>query len=387
MPDVGRAAHAGAVVSRSPIFAVPVALLACRGPDASAPPPSHAPPVEVTQVMTGAVALPGPCVPVPRREFVVSRVMRQSSPVDHEYPAESSDNVGMSTHATLDVDGDGVQDMAVPEPVAQDCPTDGHYGLYVMRGECGHHVGTLVGRIDPKGDAKAGAGRLPELTTTVEYGEQPDPREPAVLRTDRRTYRFEGAAYREVSRTSSSAVCHHCGQVSCRVLGVEPTPAPASPVVAPAPASVTREPAAITTAAIPAADRLAPCEVELELTHLAPDDVTWQTRRLKVRTLVREWEKARREVDFLREKAGAVIAPIPLTLEQASVMIPDVRIQRSGGRVLVTATVGESELAYHFDAQGRTDRVDWDPQADSAGYVFFYRYRCAAGAKRPVYAK
>ncbi len=216
------------MVARSWILGLSVAVLACHGPEATAPPP-RMPPEEAAKRRTGVIELPGPCVPVPQREFVVSRVMRQSSPVDPEYPAESQDNVGISTHATLDVDGDGVQDSLVPEPAARDCPHDGHYGLYVLRGECGHRVGGIVGRIDPKQKTVADTGGLPELTTTVEYGQQLDPREPARLRTDRRTYRFEGGAYREVAMSSTSAVCHHCGEVSCKVLGVEPSPAPASP--------------------------------------------------------------------------------------------------------------------------------------------------------------
>ncbi len=207
--------------ARSRILGLSVALLSCRGPEVTAPPPERAPPVVAANHRTGVIDLPGPCVPVPRREFVVSRVMRQPSPVDPEFPAETQDNVGISTHATLDVDGDGVQDLLVPEPVARDCPTDGHYGLYVVRGECGHRVGGIVGQIAPKRETDAASAGLPELTTTVEYGQQIDPREPARLRTDRRTYRFDGGAYREVEMISTSVVCHHCSEVSCTVLGVE----------------------------------------------------------------------------------------------------------------------------------------------------------------------
>lgn len=37
---------------------------------------------------------------------------------------------------------------------------------------------------------------------------------------------------------------------------------------------------------------------------------------------------------------------------------------------------GGGTLSYFFDALGRTERVTWDPQADSSDYEYRYQYEC-----------
>lgn len=123
----------------------------------------------------------------------------------------------MRTHATIDVDGDGTRDVLVPVPGPHDCPAQAPLDLYVVRGACGHRVGRVIGDLEAALPRPAGSRALPDLTTSTIDVEQGDPRVPAVRRTDRRTYRFEGGAYRQVDRTSETSVCHHCGTSTCVV--------------------------------------------------------------------------------------------------------------------------------------------------------------------------
>ena len=109
------------------------------------------------------------------------------------------------------------------------------------------------------------------------------------------------------------------------------------------------------------------------------------THRAPARRLVRDWEKARWDVRWDVDP----IAPIPLTFEQARTLLPDVHVEQYSGVTWIWAFVGDGSLAYWFDAQGRTVKVDWDPNADSAVYVFHYQYSCPGApgdARPPVYA-
>lgn len=159
----------------------------------------------------GQTAPPGACVAVPAARYVVHRTTTQASPPDPEYPFESSRDLEVGPTA-LDLDGDGGPDQLVPAPLPGDCTEDMHVDAYWVRGSCGHRVGTLIGR--PTATRRRSHG-LFDLETSVEETVQDDPRVPAVRRTHRRTYRFDGAAYREVSHTVSDAVCHHCPLERC----------------------------------------------------------------------------------------------------------------------------------------------------------------------------
>jgi hypothetical protein len=162
--------------------------------------------------------------------------------------------------------------------------------------------------------------------------------------------------------------------------------APSDAGSGPAPADEPPKTGAITAEPIARASRLAPCRVEIEHTFRHTDDVTWLTRRTPAYKLVRDWGQARWDVRWEVDP----IAPIPLTLEQARTLLPDAHIEQySSGTTWIWAFVGDGNLVYDFDAQGRTTRVNWDPVADSAVYVFHYQYRCGAahaGARRPGYA-
>lgn len=122
----------------------------------------------------------------------------------------------MGTSHPFDLDGDGQLDTLVPEPARGDCVQDFHFAIYVTRGRCGHRVGVVYGTLDIAALAAAprSAG-LPDLTTVTERQQQADPRRPAELRRETRTYRFDGTTYRESNHTVSISVCHHCPDQRC----------------------------------------------------------------------------------------------------------------------------------------------------------------------------
>ncbi|MEI8256357.1 MAG: hypothetical protein WCJ30_11855 [Deltaproteobacteria bacterium] len=173
--------------------------------------------------MRAAFAPPGQCVSVPRRNLQLRRTCTQSSPPDPEYPISRSDVVGMSTSESFDLDGDGQLDALVPEPAPNDCVQDFHFAVYVNRGSCGHRVGVVQGSIDVAAMGAAPRhGGLPDLSTLTERQQQQDPRTPAQLRRERRTYRFDGTVYREITDVVSVSVCHHCPAQRCETAPIAP---------------------------------------------------------------------------------------------------------------------------------------------------------------------
>jgi hypothetical protein len=158
--------------------------------------------------------------------------------------------------------------------------------------------------------------------------------------------------------------------------------APARPGTAsPAPAAA----GAIVAQPIAPAERLVPCRIELEHRFLGADDVTWETHRTPVRRMVRDWARERWEVDWDR----APIAPIPLTVQQARTLLPAPHLEQTATASWIWAEIDDGSFSYFFDDKGRTVRVDWDPNADSAAYVFHYTYECSPPAPRdqwPAYA-
>jgi hypothetical protein len=135
-------------------------------------------------------------------------VIRERS-IDCTYPFERHDRVATGTSRPFDLDG--IDDTLVPEPEPGDCTEDFHFAIYVARGACGHRVGRVYGNIDLTSWSSAPRhASLPDFSTVTERQQQPDPRSPAELRRETRTYRFDGTTYRETNHTVSISVCHHC---------------------------------------------------------------------------------------------------------------------------------------------------------------------------------
>lgn len=135
-----------------------------------------------------AAALPGPCV-----EPVADATARQG----HE-AQEPDDRPGP------DVDGDGAADVQVFTTDPDGMVTE-HVFLYVMRGDCGHHVGDLGA-----GDPAVGRDRRHGLADlgVIENGSCEGA--PCGCETGTTWFRFDGAEYRvdqAASTTSSEIDC------------------------------------------------------------------------------------------------------------------------------------------------------------------------------------
>ncbi len=160
-------------------------------------------------------APPGACVAIPSPTFHIHRTTTQSSPPDPAYPYQREATLAFGTTRAVDLDGDGTLDVLVPEPAAGDCVSTMHVAVYLARGACGHRLGVLQGRIELAASSTHRTHGLFDLVTTSDETIQDDPRVPAQRRTHRRTYRFDGTAYRETAHTTSDGVCHHCPHESC----------------------------------------------------------------------------------------------------------------------------------------------------------------------------
>ena len=161
--------------------------------------------------VTGPVAppaLPGPCVAVPEVEFQVV--------MNHERGAST---YPFRTTFDIDLDGDGVLDARVPLAKDVSCPGDVREALYVMRGACGHRVGTvgpwqiatlLIERVSPP---TTGLKDVHTSTGAVLDGK----------RTDiRRVFTFEGGTYREATVEAKDFPCPDCKSRTCS--GPQPIP-------------------------------------------------------------------------------------------------------------------------------------------------------------------
>lgn len=126
----------------------------------------------------------------------------------------------LETTRMLDVDGDGIRDAFVPvAPRKNACPEDVSWRVFVMRGRCGHEVGTVgTGSLglraadvplDPSGfrpmtfeseTTRGGKGPIPELSTTL------------------RTWAVVNGRYKKATETTTSGVCHHCSRWWCNAV-------------------------------------------------------------------------------------------------------------------------------------------------------------------------
>jgi hypothetical protein len=121
---------------------------------------------------------------------------------------------------------------------------------------------------------------------------------------------------------------------------------------------------------VPEDARLQPTWVELEHRYLGPDDSTWVTEIAPVFLLSVQFDDAMRGWS----EDGVLHAPVPLTYDQALVLIPGTAVGEIEGARWVLVLLDDCTFTYHFDDAGRTVRVEMDPTADSAVYWFSYGY-------------
>ena len=122
----------------------------------------------------------------------------------------------LTTARLLDVDGDAILDAFAPNHGARQCPEEGTWDVYVVRGTCGHAVGTIgpgwlgldaaLVPLDRSGyrplttsseRTQRGARHIPEMVTTTSV------------------YKMRRGSYRISSTKRRTGVCHHCAVWHC----------------------------------------------------------------------------------------------------------------------------------------------------------------------------
>lgn len=157
--------------------------------------------------------LPGPCVKPPKR---TRDITVRSSAIDQDGEhREGSSHWQIDSDVGADLDGDGVPELYVPHAKAGRCPWDIPHDVYVMRGDCGHKVGTIVGTIDDATLLSRFEHGLRIIHTRASWAshgrEHPEP----VHHTRTWTYTFDGRRFEQTDASAGDGICHHCGVTSC----------------------------------------------------------------------------------------------------------------------------------------------------------------------------
>lgn len=155
--------------------------------------------------------LPGPCVKPPQR---TREIDVRSSGIDQQGEFRQGEaHWSLSTRPSVDLDGDGRLDVLVPHAKLGSCPWEVPHDVYVMRGACGHRLGTVVGSIEePTFTAPFHKG-LRDIHTSASWAS--GARLVPEHHTRERRYVFDGRALRLVQDLHRSGQCHHCGVSSC----------------------------------------------------------------------------------------------------------------------------------------------------------------------------
>lgn len=158
-------------------------------------------------------SLPGPCVkpPAQTREILVT-----SSGVDQQGEfRQASVRWLLSTTPLIDLDGDGQLDVVVPHAKDGTCPWEVPHDAYVMRGSCGHRIGTFVGFVDASSHVAGFDHGLRELHTAASWATRGGASLVPDHHTRSRRYAFDGQALRVVDDATRSGRCHHCSVSHC----------------------------------------------------------------------------------------------------------------------------------------------------------------------------
>ena len=156
--------------------------------------------------------LPGRCVAPPQRSRAS---VVDSGGIDQNGDSRRRiDDDPLQTRPTFDLDGDGVADVLVPLARGGPCPWQVPHDVYVMRGDCGHRVGTIVGEVVHDTKVARFDHGLRVVTTEAVWSALE--RGAAPIRHERtRQYAFDGRKLRKRTDEERTIECHHCGIERC----------------------------------------------------------------------------------------------------------------------------------------------------------------------------
>lgn len=159
------------------------------------------------------VKLPGACVTPPVSQRVIT-VHAAGIDQEGEY-RQAETRWDMTGHRSADLDGDGVGEMLVPHDSKGTCPWDVPHDVYVMRGACGHKVGTIVGQVDHATHLSKFTKGLRVIHTSASWADHGSKSPIPEHHTRERTFAFDGRRLKATSDETRSGRCHHCGVVRC----------------------------------------------------------------------------------------------------------------------------------------------------------------------------
>ncbi|MCX4244025.1 hypothetical protein [Paraliomyxa miuraensis] len=158
--------------------------------------------------------LPGRCVVPPSRK---DTVIVSASGIDQEGEARYAESRwSVDTAPGPDLDGDGVPEVYVPRESKEPCPWNVPHDVYVMRGSCGHRVGTIVGPVDDETNVAPFVKGLRAIHTSAEWAAFDGDFGVPNHHTRTRRYEFDGSKLRKRAEDEREGKCHHCGVEHCR---------------------------------------------------------------------------------------------------------------------------------------------------------------------------
>lgn len=159
--------------------------------------------------------LAGACIPVPRVEH---RVAVESSGINQHGERGEGTVHWRIENWLVDIDGDGELDELVPvAPLRNACPWEVRYGVYVVRGSCGHRLGE-VGPGSLVGPVTFDASGFRELRFEAEHAHlgAGSRRGIPVMETRTTVFAVQNGRYRKTRDDVRRGECHHCATSSCR---------------------------------------------------------------------------------------------------------------------------------------------------------------------------
>ena len=165
-------------------------------------------------VVPGVAAADKACVAIPQVTHNVYVTSRGINDLGESH--EGTTHWVLSSTREVDVDGDGVLDVLVPQPANKDtCPEQVMWKVYAVRGKCGRELGTIgPGSLAAPALPADASGFRPLVMTsqTAAYGKRGTPE----LTTTTRSFAVQHGHYEQTAVDTKTGVCHHCSVWHCQ---------------------------------------------------------------------------------------------------------------------------------------------------------------------------